>query len=124
MAEAFLNKLAGDRFQAESAGLEPGTLNPLVIEAMKEVGIDISKNKTKSVMEFYKQGKLYDYVITVCSGADSERCPIFPGNAVKLHWPFDDPASFKGSWEERLSRTRVVRDAIKQKIEEWVRGDI
>jgi arsenate reductase len=122
MAEAFLNKLAGDRFQAESAGLEPGTLNPLAIEVMREAGIDISKNKTKSVFDFYKQGKLYDYVITVCSEADSERCPIFPGNAVKLHWSFDDPASFKGSWEERLVRTRSVRDQINDKIEQWISG--
>lgn len=122
MAEALLNRMAGNRFEAESAGLEPGTLNPLAVEVMKEVGIDISKNKTKSVMDFYKQGKSYDYVITVCGGADSERCPIFPGNGVKLHWPFDDPAALTGSREERLAGTRAVRDAIKQKIEKWLRG--
>jgi len=120
MAEAFLMELAGDRFQAESAGLEPGTLNPVAVEAMKEIGIDISGNKTKSAFDFYKQGKLYEYVITVCSEADSARCPVFPGHAVKLHWPFDDPSSFQGSPEEKLAKVRVVRDQIKAKIEEWI----
>src|SRR3990167_5775132 len=79
MAEAFLKQLAGDRLEAESAGLEPGKLNPVVVETMKEVGIDISQNKTKSVFNFYKQGKQYDYVITVCDESQSGQCPVFPG---------------------------------------------
>jgi len=122
MAEAFLKQMAGDRFEVESAGLEPGELNPLVVEAMQEVGIDLSQNKTKSVFDFYKQGRKFDYVVTVCSESQAERCPIFPGTAVtqRLHWGFDDPASFSGSWEERVEKTREIRDKIKRRIMEWI----
>jgi len=121
MAEAFLKQLAGDKFEVESAGLEPGTLNPLAVEAMKEAGIDISQNKTKSVFDFYKQGKQYDYVITVCDEAQSGACPVFPGKGERLHWGFDDPAGFQGMREEQLEKTRQVRDKIKQKITEWLK---
>jgi arsenate reductase (thioredoxin) len=124
MAEAFLNHLYGDKFIAESAGLESGTLNPLVVEVMKEVGIDISNNKTKSVFDFYKGGKLYSYVFTVCDAASSEMCPIFPGLLTQtIHWSFEDPSSFIGSHEERLEKTRKVRDAIRDRIETWI-GEI
>jgi len=119
MAEAFLKKYGGDKFEVESAGLEAGILNPLVVEAMKEVGIDISGNKTKSVFDFYKQGKLYDYVITVCDEASAQRCPIFPGNAVKMNWSFTDPSGFTGTDQEKLAKVRVVRDSIESKIKEW-----
>jgi arsenate reductase (thioredoxin) len=121
MAEAFLKQMAGDRFEVESAGLEPGKLNPLAVEAMKEEGIDISQNKTKSVFDFYKQGRLYSYVITVCDEAQAQRCPIFPGVTELLHWSFPDPASFQGSWEEKLAKTRTVREEIKQKIKDWLK---
>jgi arsenate reductase (thioredoxin) len=120
MAEAFLQQTAGDRFEVESAGLEPGTLNPLAVEVMKEVGLDISRNKTKSVFDFYKQGKQYDYVITVCDESQAGACPIFPGTGERLHWGFDDPSSFQGTWEERLEKTRLVREHIKQKIESFL----
>jgi len=122
MAEAFLKKYGGDRFEVESAGLEPGKLNPVVVEAMKETGIDISQNKTKSVFDFYKQGKLYDYVVTVCDESQSERCPIFPGIAQKLHWGFPDPSAFTGSQEEKLKKTKEVRDQIEGKIKDWLNG--
>lgn len=122
MAEAFLKHFAGDRFEVESAGLEPGTLNPIVVEAMKEVGIDISQNKTKSVFEFLKQGKLYDDVITVCDESQSGTCPVFPGKGERLHWGFADPSSFLGSKEDRLARTREVRDKIRKKVEEWLQS--
>jgi len=122
MAEAFLKKYGGDRFEVESAGLEPGKLNPVVVEAMKEVGIDISQNKTKSAFDFYKQGKLYNYVITVCDESQSERCPIFPGIAQKLHWGFTDPSSFTGSFEEKIKKTREIRNQIEAKIKDWVKG--
>jgi len=121
MAEAFLKKYGGDRFEVESAGLEPGVLNPVVVEVMKEVGIDISQNKTKSVFDFYKQGKLYDYVITVCDESQSESCPIFLGAARKLHWGFTDPSSFTGSPEEKIIKTRQVRDEIEAKIKDFIR---
>lgn len=121
MAEAYLNALAGDRFEALSAGLEPGKLNPLAVEVMKEAGLDISGNATKSVFEIFKRGELFSYVITVCDAEAAQRCPIFPGITTTLNWSFPDPAAFEGSWEERLARTRAVRDAIKARIEEFIR---
>ncbi|HEY1718015.1 MAG TPA: arsenate reductase ArsC [Verrucomicrobiae bacterium] len=117
MAEAFLNQICGDEFEAHSAGLEPGKLNPTVVEAMQEVGIDISSNKTKSVSEFLNSNKLFSHVITVCDETSAERCPIFPGATTRLHWSFPDPSAFQGA--ERLAKTREVRDAIKEKIGQW-----
>jgi len=121
MAEALLNQLAGDRFQAESAGLEPGTLNPLVVEAMRRMNIDISGKKTQSVFDVYKSNRLFSYVITVCDEASGERCPIFPGICKRLHWSFEDPSSFTGTYEQKLSRTLTVRDAIKARVQQFVR---
>ena len=95
-------------------------MNPIVVEVMKEVGIDISPNKTKSVFDFYKQGKQYDYVITVCDESQSGACPVFPGKGDRLHWSFADPSKFEGTHEEKLEQTRKVRDAIKRKIEKWI----
>jgi arsenate reductase len=120
MAEAFLNTLAGDRFLAVSAGLEPGTLNPLAVEVMKEAGIDISKNATKSVFDLYAAGALFAFVIAVCDAEAAQRCPIFPGITKTIVWSFPDPAAFTGTWQEKLARTREVRDAIKAKIEEFI----
>jgi len=123
MAEAFLKQMAQDRFDVESAGLEPGKLNPNAVEVMKEVGIDISQNIPKSVFDFYKQGKRYDYVITVCDESQGKSCPVFPGTTAttRIHWSFDDPSTFQGSAEEKLELTRRVRDQIKQKISEWLK---
>ncbi len=121
MAEAFLNLLGEGRYAAESAGLEPGKLNPVVVGAMRQAGIDISGNKTKSVFEMYKQGRVFDYVITVCDPEAGERCPLFPGKVTRLHWGFTDPSSFTGSEEEKLAKTAAVRDEIRNKIEEFVR---
>jgi arsenate reductase len=120
MAEAFANKYGKGKVFAESAGLEPGVLNPLVVDVMKEIGIDISGNKTKSAFDFYKQGKLYNYIITMCDEAQSERCPIFPGQATKLHWGFEDPAAVKGDREEKLTKIRLIRDQIEEKIQDWL----
>ena len=120
MAEAFLKEYGGDRFEVESAGLEPGKLNPFVVEAMREVGIDISQNKTKSVLDFYRQGKQYDYVITVCDGSQSGACPVFPGEGERLHWGFPDPSAFKGSREDKLKKTKEVMFQMKNKIKKWV----
>ena len=120
MAEAFLNKLGAEQFEAESAGLEPGKLNPLVVEAMQETGIDISKNLTKDVFDFFKQGKKFEYVITVCDEASGEKCPFFPGMISKIHWSFPDPGSFEGTHDEKMTKVRAVRDSIKKKIEEFI----
>ena len=120
MAEALLNHLAGDRFIAESAGLEPGKLNPLAIEAMKDMGIDIFQKKSQDVFELYKQGRRFNYVITVCDEASSERCPLFPGISKKLHWGFSDPSTLQGTFEEKLLKTIEIRNQIKDQIEKWL----
>jgi arsenate reductase len=119
MAEAFLNQVCGDTFEAHSAGLEPGKLNPVVVEAMREAGIDISGNQTKSVVDMIKSGQLFTYVITVCDEASAERCPIFPGVATRLHWGFPDPSALQGTPEQKLARTREIRDTIKAKVQSW-----
>ncbi len=121
MAEALLNHMAGDEFFAESAGFEPGVINPLAVEAMKEVRIDISNNKTKSVFDFFKEGRMFNYVIAVCDGANAERCPIFPGMTKRLGWSFEDPSSFTGTHVEKLAKTIVVRDQIKNEIEKFIK---
>ena len=95
MAEEYLRKTAGENFETESAGIEPGTLNPLVVEVLKEDGIDLSGKKTQSVFELLKTGKPFDFVITVCSKEAEERCPIFPGAAVRINWPLPDPSRFE-----------------------------
>lgn len=119
MAEAFLNALCPEDFVAESAGLEPGDLNPLAVAAMAEVGIDISRNQAKAVFDLFKREKHYSYVITVCDAVSAERCPIFPGGARRLHWSFPDPAALDGTWEERLGKIRQIRDQIRAQIDAW-----
>jgi arsenate reductase len=120
MAEAFLKQLAGDRYQVESAGLEPGRLNPLAIAAMRDAGIDISANGTQSVFDLFRAGRRFEYVISVCDAASAERCPIFPGVATRLNWSFADPSTFAGSEAERLAQTIAVRDEIREAVKAWV----
>lgn len=119
MAEAWLNHICGDFFQAESAGLEPGVLNPLVVEAMREVGVDIAHKKTRAVSEVLKSGKLFSHVVTVCDETSAERCPIFPGVTQRLHWSFPDPSRLTGTKEEKLAKVREIRDMIKARVENW-----
>jgi arsenate reductase len=119
MAEAFLNQLGGDLFNAHSAGLEPGRLNPIVVEVMREVGLDLTDRPTRSVFDFVKSGKMFAYVITVCDEANAERCPIFLGVTQRLHWSFPDPAAIQGTHAEKLAGTRAIRDAIHRQIREW-----
>jgi arsenate reductase len=121
MAEALLKKIGRDDFEVESAGLEPGHLNPLAIAAMKNIGIDISKNKTKRVFDFFKQGRIFHYVITVCDETSAERCPIFPGITKRIHWSFEDPSTFQGSFAEKVEKTIEVRNQIESKIEEFLK---
>ncbi len=120
MAEAFLNQLGQGRFETQSAGLELGVLNPLVVESMKEVGLDISHHKTKSVAQMIKSGQTFDYVITVCDETSAERCPVFPGPTKCLHWSFPDPSQFTGTKEEKLQKIAQVREAVKTKIAFWI----
>ncbi len=121
MAETFLNDLGKERFIAESAGLEKGKLNPIVVEAMAELEYDISQNRTDSVFDFFKEGRKYDLVIKVCDQSNAQQCPIFPGAKISWNWDFRDPASFTGTHDERLAQTRTVRDAIRTRIEEFLR---
>jgi arsenate reductase len=120
MAEAYLNKFGEGQFEAESAGFEPGKLNPIAVDVMKEEGIDISGNKVDSVYEFFKQRRFYGYVITVCDTANNQKCPVFPGVPKRIHWNIEDPSSFKGSHEKKLEKTRIVRDEIKKRVKGFI----
>ena len=118
MAEAFLRNFAGDAFEVESAGLEPAAeVNPLVVEVMREVGIDVSAKKPQSVFDLFKAGRIFNYVITVCDSGSEGKCPIFPGVTQRWHWPFPDPASVEGTHEEKLAQVRKIRDYVREHIE-------
>ena len=121
MAEELLRKMASDRFDVESAGLEPGKLNPIVVEALKADGIDITGKATKGVFDLFKNGNKYDYVITVCDEASAERCPVFPGLAQRFHWGFTDPSKFTGTPEQRLAQTNNVKEEIRQQLIQWLK---
>ena len=121
MAEGFLRSLAGDRFDVASAGTEPVPVNPGAIEAMSEVGIDISDHESKAVRAFL--GQHFAYVITVCDRA-SERCPIFPGAVKRLEWNFPDPAAVTGPDAERRRLFRQVRDEIADRIRDFVETEV
>lgn len=123
MAEAWMNLLCGERFEAESAGLEPGALNPLVVTVMKEAGIDISGKTTRSVFDVLKAGTLFSYVITVCDESAAEACPIFPGPAKHIHMGFTDPSKLEGSEQEKLAQVRVIRDDIRKAVEDFCRQE-
>ena len=116
MAEGLLRHDAGDRYEAFSAGVEPSHVRPLAMQAMRELGIDISGQRSKSVDEF--AGEDFDYVITVCDNANA-RCPVFPGKTKRIHWSFEDPAAASGDDAAQLAVFRRVRDQIRQQLSEW-----
>lgn len=122
MTEELLRRCAGDLAEVESAGIEPGSVNPVVVELLKEDGIDISAKKTQSVFELHRAGKSFDYVIAVCDPEAAERCPIFPAEKKRLHWPFDDPSARTRAMEgrpmsEKVEAIRPIRDSIREKVE-------
>jgi arsenate reductase len=117
MAEGLLRHDAGDEFEVESAGVEPSHVRPQAVEAMREIGIDISGHRSKSVEEF--AGQEFDYVITVCDNAN-ERCPVFPGKTRRVHWSFADPAAATGDEAARLAVFRRVRDEIRGRLRELI----
>jgi arsenate reductase len=119
MAEGLLRASCGEFFDVHSAGLEAGQINPLAVESMRQVGIDIAGQKAKPLSDYTRAGEKFDWVITVCDATSAERCPIFPWGTQRLHWSFPDPAAFDGTREERLAQTGRVRDAINAKIEAW-----
>ena len=113
IAEAYLRKFYGSEIEIESAGFEPApAVNPLVVEAMKEEGLDLSGKKPQSVFELFKQGRLFDHIITVCNDNESQ-CPVFPGITKRWHWPFPDPAAVEGSEAQQLEQVRRIRDMVK-----------
>lgn len=113
IAEAYLKKLATGRIHVESAGLEPAAaVNPLVVDVMKEDGFDLSHQKPQSVFELFKQGRLFDHVVTVCSETELQ-CPTYPGITRRWHMPFPDPSKATGTPEEKLAQVRAIRDRIK-----------
>ena len=118
MAEAFLRKYGGDRFEVFSAGLEPSIINPLTVQVMEEAGLDMSGHFAKGLTQYL--GKVhFGYLITVCDRAEA-KCPVFPGMGVRLHWSFEDPAAFQGSAEEKLGKFRQVREQIRTAVQEWL----
>jgi arsenate reductase (thioredoxin) len=117
MAEGFLRRHGGDKFEVHSAGTYPTTLNPLAVKVMSEAGVDISSHESKSASRYLEEQ--FAYIITVCDHA-KESCPVFPGASIRLHWPFDDPADATGTEEERLPVFRRVRDEIDERIREFV----
>ena len=117
MAEGLLRSMAGERFEIASAGVSPSSVRPEAIEAMRELGVDISNHRSKSVDEFL--GQEFDYVITVCDNAN-EQCPVFPGKTKRIHWSFEDPAAAEGSAEEKLRVFIRVRNEIRNRLEEFV----
>ena len=119
MAEAFLKRHGGDRYEAYSAGTEPKGINPYTERVMEEIGVNVSGQYSKHVKEY--MGKIhFAYVITLCDEAEKSCPAIFPGISQRLHWSFEDPAAFVGSDDERLAKFREVRDRIEQNIKEWL----
>ncbi|MGE4357110.1 MAG: arsenate reductase ArsC [Candidatus Omnitrophota bacterium] len=113
IAEGLLRHMAKDKFEVFSAGINPTQLNPLAIEVMAEIGVDISKQRSKSIREFLD--KNFDYVITLCDNA-KQTCPVFPGNYKMIHWNIEDPAGFSGGLEDKYKLFRRIRDEIKKHI--------
>jgi arsenate reductase (thioredoxin) len=121
MAEAFLNKYGGGRFEAHSAGLEPAGLNPLTVKVMDEIGIDVSGQKSKGI-DTYLGKTHFQYLVTVCDDAD-KNCPtVWPGVNERMHWSFQDPAKVEGTEEEKLAKFREVRDLIEKQVKEWLKN--
>ncbi|AWT59586.1 MAG: Arsenate reductase [Candidatus Moanabacter tarae] len=119
MAEAWANALYPLSLKAQSAGLEPGTINPYVIRAMAEVNIDISKSSPTPLVNVIMTKSIFNYVITVCDESSSGKCPVFPSSSTKLHWNFPDPSKFIGNEEQVMKDVRKIRDSIKDKVSEF-----
>lgn len=116
MAEAFLNELGQGLFHAESAGIEAGSLNPFVVKVMQEIDYDLSDNETNSVFDFFKEGRVYTFVVKVCDETSGQRCPVFPSALREFNWSITDPSTFSGSEIEILAQTRQVRDELRLKV--------
>lgn len=120
IAEAWLKKIGGGAFEVESAGLEPRTLKPIVVEAMKEAGIDIAGKQTQSIFNLFKSGRVFDSVIALCDEGNAMRCPAFPAPATFLRWSFPERPKGTHLEKEQLAHFRDVRDSIKSQVETWL----
>ncbi|MDD5254917.1 MAG: arsenate reductase ArsC [Candidatus Omnitrophica bacterium] len=120
MAEGFLRSLAGERFEALSAGIKPASVNPLAVKVMQEAGVDISRQESKPVSLFLKQQ--FDFVITVCDNA-RQACPFFPGTYKAIHWDIEDPAAAQGSEEEKLTVFRKIRERIRERVASFIENE-
>lgn len=120
MAEEYLRRFGGDLFEVESAGIEPGSLNPTVVRLLLEDGIDIRGKATRSVFDLHRDGESFDYVIAVCDPEAQERCPIFPAEKRRLHWPFPDPSKANGTEAQKLEYVRGIRDQIRRRVIQFV----
>ena len=117
MAEELLRRKSNGTVFTDSAGIAPGKLNPVVIDVLKAIGIDISHKKTKSMNSLLRRKEVYDYVITVCDEASGQSCPIFPGTAKRLHWNIPDPSAFQGTYAEKYNQTRSVMKMIEKEVD-------
>lgn len=120
IAEEYLKRIGGDRFEVESAGYRPTVLHPLIEKVMEEDGFDLSGKKTQSAWDLFKEGRLFNYVITVCDRAQEEECPLFPKPFFQLNWPYPNLESFIGTEDEKIEQARALRDSIKEKVEQFV----
>lgn len=121
MTEEYIRAACGDEVEVESAGIEPGEINPVVAELLLRDGMDIRNKKTQSVYDLHAAGRRFDYVIAVCDAEAAERCPVFPAEKQRLHWPFPDPSKATGTLEEKLAFIAPIRDRIKEKVAEFCR---
>ncbi|HLP76350.1 MAG TPA: arsenate reductase ArsC [Candidatus Paceibacterota bacterium] len=120
MAEAWLKQIGGNDYEVESAGLEPGTVKRAVIEVMREVDIDMSKNQTQSVFDIFNSGRTFDYVIALCDESNAKRCPVFPGAAKLLLWDFPERPKQQQVGTKQLAHYRIVRGLIKDRVTNWI----
>ena len=122
MAEEFLRLLGGEKFEVKSAGFETTEINPLIIQVMKEEGIDLTGKNTQSVFNVYKEKNFFGYIITVCNKAKELDCPIFPGNPRSIHWDLENPEDFIGTEKEKMEMVRELRDKIKRMVQQFIEG--
>ncbi|MDA3949666.1 MAG: arsenate reductase ArsC [Spirochaeta sp.] len=124
MTEEFIRACAGDAVEVQSAGIEPGSINQVVAELLLEDGIDIRAKETRSVYDLHQAGAAFDYVIAVCDPEAAEKCPIFPAERKRLHWPFPDPSAATGSLEEKFATIRPIRDQIRATVKAFVTEEL
>jgi len=120
MCEAFVRHYADNRFEVHSSGIESGKLNPLVVQAMAEIGISMDGHYAKPAQQYIDRNEEFDYVVTVCDESSAERCPMFPGKHIRLHWGFPDPSAIQGTDAEKLAGIRPIRDDIQRKVKAWL----